>query len=102
MDDDGIRYGLTTHALIARTIATAPTMGTIQSTAIRARRGRRPVTRSSGWWYSCPSVSEPAPAGGEGGQENGGAGGGGERYSSGTAHSSAARPSPDSCTSVKV
>ena len=36
MDDDGMRYGFTTHALIARTIATAPTMVTIQSTVIRS------------------------------------------------------------------
>ncbi len=39
IDDDGIRYGLTTQALIARTIAIAPTIVTIQSTAIRSRRG---------------------------------------------------------------
>jgi hypothetical protein len=52
MDEDGIRYGLTTHALIARTIAIAPTIVSIQSTAIRRRRGSRPVTRSSGWWNS--------------------------------------------------
>ena len=31
IDDDGIRYGLTTHALIASTIAIAPTIVTIQS-----------------------------------------------------------------------
>ena len=53
IDDDGIRYGLTTQALIASTIAIAPTIVTIQSTAMRSRRGRRPVTRSSGWWNSC-------------------------------------------------
>ena len=50
MEDDGIRYGLTTQALIASTIAIAPTIVTIQSTAMRIRRGSRPVTRSSGWW----------------------------------------------------
>ena len=49
IDEDGIRYGLTTHALIARTMAIAPTIVTTQSTTIRTRRGRRPVTRSSGW-----------------------------------------------------
>ena len=42
IDEDGIRYGLTTHALIASTIATAPTIVTIQSTAIR-RRAREPA-----------------------------------------------------------
>src|SRR6476619_2625893 len=71
IDEDGIRYGLTTQALMARTIAIAPTMVTIQSTAIRARRGRRPVTRSSGWWYSSLGGTSA-----ETGQENGGAGGG--------------------------
>ena len=48
IDEDGIRYGFTTQALIARTIAIAPTIVTIQSTAIRARRGSPFVTRSSG------------------------------------------------------
>ncbi len=57
MDDDGMRYGLITHALIASTIATAPTIVTIQSTTMRTRRGSRPVTRSSGWWNSCSSGS---------------------------------------------
>jgi hypothetical protein len=37
-----------THALIASTIATAPTIVTIQSTTMRILRGSRPVTRSSG------------------------------------------------------
>ena len=60
IDDEGIRYGLTTHALIASTIATAPTMVTIQSTAMRMRRGRRPVTRSSGWWNSCSAPGSRA------------------------------------------
>ena len=40
IDEDGIRYGLTTHALIASTIAIAPTMVTIQSIVIRQPRGR--------------------------------------------------------------
>ncbi len=84
IDDDGIRYGLTTHALIASTIATAPTIVTIQSTAIRRRRGSRPVTRSSGWWKSCSAASGASDADGGGiGHENGGAGGGGGRYSLG-------------------
>src|SRR5436309_10105422 len=53
IDDDGIRYGFTTHCLIAKTIATAPAMVTIQSIAIRQGRGRRCVSRSIGlreWW----------------------------------------------------
>src|SRR5262245_33543532 len=73
IDEEGIRYGLTTQALIARTIATAPTIVTIQSTAIRRRRGKRPVTRSSGWWKSWSSGRvRPDPGGGIG-QEKGGA-----------------------------
>src|SRR6186997_1357865 len=85
MEDDGIRYGLTTQALIASTIAIAPTIVTIQSTAMRIRRGSRPVTRSRGWWKSsCDSLG----VGGDEGHENGGAGGGGESYSRGIRHSS--------------
>src|SRR3954452_18014964 len=49
MDDDGIRYGFTTHALIASTIAIAPAMVTIQSIAIRQGRGSLAVIRSSGF-----------------------------------------------------
>src|ERR1044072_3033804 len=45
---DGIRYGLTTHALIASTIAIAPAMVTIQSIAIRHGRGSPAVSRSIG------------------------------------------------------
>src|SRR6476620_1749272 len=48
IDEDGIRYGLTTHCLIANTIATAPAIVTIQSIAIRQGRGRRCVSRSTG------------------------------------------------------
>ena len=40
IDEDGIRYGLTTYALIASTIATAPRMVTAQSMAMRHWRGR--------------------------------------------------------------
>src|SRR3989337_2329999 len=87
IEDDGIRYGLITYALIASTIATAPTMVTIQSTAIRTRRGRRPVTRSSGWWNSWCTGCDSALAGGGIGHENGGAGGGGRYGSVGICHS---------------
>src|ERR671933_107634 len=48
IDEDGIRYGLTTHALIASTIATAPAIVTIQSIATRHGRGRPAVSRSMG------------------------------------------------------
>src|SRR5919198_2046288 len=48
IEEDGIRYGLTTHCLIARTIPIAPAMVTIQSIAIRHGRGSRWVSRSSG------------------------------------------------------
>ena len=43
IDDDGIRYGFTTHALIASTIAIAPTIVTIQSMAIRSRVAEGPA-----------------------------------------------------------
>ena len=38
IDEDGIRYGFTIHALIASTIGIAPMIVTAQSIAIRARR----------------------------------------------------------------
>src|SRR3954451_8856112 len=52
IDDEGIRYGFTTHALIASTIATAPTMVTIQS--MIPRQGCGTPRRISGFqpWYS--------------------------------------------------
>src|SRR5918997_5311556 len=49
IDADGIRYGFTTHSLIARTIATAPTIVTTQSIATRHGRGRRCVSLSTGF-----------------------------------------------------
>src|ERR671935_1626504 len=49
IDEDGIRYGLTTQALIASTIAIAPAIVTIQSTATRHGRGSRWVSRSIGF-----------------------------------------------------
>src|SRR5213076_1773132 len=49
IDEDGIRYGFTTQALIASTIAIAPAIVTIQSIAIRHGRGRRYVSRSTGF-----------------------------------------------------
>ena len=84
IEDDGIRYGLTTHALIASTIATAPTIVTIQSTAMRTRRGKPPgdaIERVVELVLARPRASAPTAA--AVGHENGGAGGGGGRYSLG-------------------
>src|SRR6476619_3919840 len=53
IEDDGIRYGLTTQALIASTIAIAPAIVTIQSIAIRHGRGSPAVSRSSGLYDWC-------------------------------------------------
>ena len=53
IDEDGIRYGLTTHALIASTIAIAPTMVTIQSIVTRRPCGRPCVRRSTGLRERC-------------------------------------------------
>jgi hypothetical protein len=49
IEDDGIRYGFTTQALIASTIAIAPAMVTIQSIVIRSPCGRPRVSRSTGF-----------------------------------------------------
>src|SRR4026209_1386388 len=49
IDDDGIRYGLTTYALIASTIATAPRIVIAQSMAIRHWRGKPCVRTSIGF-----------------------------------------------------
>ena len=48
IDEDGIRYGLTTQALIASTIAIAPTIVTTQSIVTRQPCGRPRVSRSTG------------------------------------------------------
>ena len=53
IEDDGIRYGFTTQALIASTIAIAPAIVTIQSIATRHGRGRPAVMRSSGFRERC-------------------------------------------------
>src|SRR5262245_22256205 len=52
IDDDGMRYGVTTHALIASTIAIAPTIVTTQS--MIPRHGCGTPRRISGFrpWYS--------------------------------------------------
>src|SRR6476620_4092427 len=49
IDDDGIRYGFTTYALIASTIATAPRIVIAQSMAIRHWRGKPCVRTSIGF-----------------------------------------------------
>ena len=61
IDDDGMRYGLTTHALIARTIATAPTIVTTQSIATRQPCGRCGKSRSIGL-RDLVSSTIPAPS----------------------------------------
>src|SRR4051812_44398864 len=71
IDEDGIRYGLTIHALIPSTIATAPTIVSTQSAAIRHGRGRRRVSRSTGFREWCSGSG-----GGGGGGPRGGGGGG--------------------------
>ena len=48
IEDDGIRYGLTTYALTSSTIATAPTIVTSQSTTTRIGSGSPRVRRSTG------------------------------------------------------
>src|ERR1044072_2120200 len=59
---EGIRYGFTTHALIARTIAIAPAMVTMQSIAIRHGRGRPAGRRSAGAGRQAgPPSRRPAP-----------------------------------------
>src|SRR5919204_6894996 len=78
IEDDGIRYGLTTHALIASTIAIAPAMVAIQSIAIRHGRGNPRVSRSIGLWDWCfgggsgASRTSRGVAGGGGGESGSG------------------------------
>src|SRR5688500_13685653 len=59
IDDVGMRYGFTTHCLIARTIATAPTIVTTQSIARRQGSGSRPVSLSTGFLKRLPQA-DPA------------------------------------------
>src|SRR6185503_20192967 len=49
IDEDGIRYGFTTYALIASTIAIAPRIVIAQSMAIRHWRGKPCVRASIGF-----------------------------------------------------
>src|SRR5436190_12623276 len=53
IDDEGMRYGLTTHSLSARTMRIAPMIVTAQSIAIRHGRGRLRVSRSTGFQERC-------------------------------------------------
>src|ERR687892_1014048 len=48
MDEDGMRYGFTTQALMASTIATAPAIVTTQSITTRGPWGSPCVRRSTG------------------------------------------------------
>ena len=57
IDDDGIRYGLTTNALIRRTIATAPAIVTTQSTIVRHGCGRRRASLSTGLCECCSATA---------------------------------------------
>src|SRR5919199_4977616 len=57
IDDDGIRYGLTTQALIASTAPTATTIVTAQSTTVRQRGGSVAVIRSTGPLTECPPTA---------------------------------------------
>src|SRR6266508_845413 len=63
IDEDGIRYGLITHALIASTIAIAPTIVTIQSIVIRQPRGRLRVARVTGFKGGFSTTDSGAPKG---------------------------------------
>src|SRR6266545_7112087 len=80
IDDEGIRYGLTTQALIASTISTAPAIVTTQSRTIRHRRGSRCVRRVTGFrgTSSAGAASTGSPATvsgsspGAGGESSGG------------------------------
>src|SRR4029078_2014588 len=49
IEEDGMRYGLTTYALTRSTIALAPTIVTAQSTTTRTGSGRPRVSRSTGF-----------------------------------------------------
>src|SRR3569833_1986003 len=48
IDDDGMRYGLTTHALSARTMRIAPPIVITQSRTTRTLRGSPGATRPRG------------------------------------------------------
>src|SRR4029078_12021353 len=49
IEEDGMRYGLTTYALTRSTIAIATTIVTAQSTTTRTGSGRPRVSRSTGF-----------------------------------------------------
>src|SRR6185503_12421410 len=70
IDEDGIRYGFTTHALIASTIAIAPTIVTTQSMVTRQPCGSPRVSRSTGL-RECRSGSEAATGSASDGVTNG-------------------------------
>src|SRR5919201_7174334 len=77
IEEEGIRYGFTTHALIASTIPTAPAIVTIQSIAIRQGRGRPAVRRSIGFRERRRSGASTTGCGSATGAAGGGAGQGG-------------------------
>ena len=49
IDEEGMRYGLTTKAFTSSTIAIAPMIVTAQSTTTRTGSGRPRVSRSTGF-----------------------------------------------------
>src|SRR5215210_6749678 len=67
IEEDGIRYGFTTHCLIARTAPTATTIVITQSAVVRQWPGRPAVSLSIGplilriWPYS-PRAASPRSA----------------------------------------
>src|SRR5204863_7458372 len=71
IEDDGMRYGLTIHALIASTIAIAPAIVTIQSMIVR--QGWGTPRRTSGFSPRLGgSGGGPGSCGGAGGSHGGG------------------------------
>ena len=68
IEEEGMRYGFTTQALIASTIAIAPTIVTTQSIATRQPCGSPRVSRSTGLRDRCgcscrqSSSGRPRPA----------------------------------------
>src|SRR4051795_11191578 len=93
IEDDGIRYGLTIHALIARTIAMAPAIVTIQSMIVR--QGWGIPSRTSGFSpRRGGSGGGPGARGGSLGSHGGGSRGPGGGGAPPPPRRGAARPAP--------
>src|SRR5919198_5550798 len=85
IEEDGILYGLTTYALIRRTIAIAPAIVTTQSTIVRHGCGSRRASLSTGlcvWcsWGTSTGDDQPAAPPAAPGPANGLAAGGRSRW----------------------